>query len=920
MKKTLLLCALLAATAANTYAGRRWNFSKWSDATVANLKADAAQWSDIEKSTGTAPTDLSKENCYWQVSASGSNSNGTLTANGVAIAELEGLTYVNTTDRSLAIALNYQGPLSDGFGPYQGASYLWLGSSKKNYFKIPNVEPGSEITIGIESHKTTDARGVELYVGSTSGTKLLDPEGNAVAVPTTYEEQTWLVPEELTDAANEDGTYDILIYNTNGCHLYFIQVGDDSEKTADQIRVAYVYDATYSNYGSAKMGSVDNDPIFQNVISSYDGIAIDVNNAKTEGLTTEAFKDSLLNFDVVVLGEGVASGNEYAKSIVDIVNMVPILNLKSFMYKSGVWSWGAGKNPSPADNTITVNEAFLEDDLFKDITIEDGKIQLFEISSDDITAGNLVQGYTVTDGSLIADDEVIATVSGINAIHRHGTTRNAYLLIPISSDNMYSVEDEDGTLSEDAYTLLNNAVTTLAATKSKVQNASAPTIKQDLEDGVTTVTIASTTADSKIYYTLDGSDPTTASTLYAEPFTVTVDSTVVNAIAVATGYNQSNTTTDVIRVKTKLATPAISVSGATVTITASDGTVYYNIAGNTNTAKSQVYTEPFEAPYSCTITAFAAFDEKLTSDAVSADVTVASDIYKNELEHVTFANAEGWNYTKSTKINNAYFAWSENPTDSTLVQVSADSSYYEYTYTPTDSIMEIKAETIDWTLTTKGQQLYYIADYNDALSVEGGSTAYGYASVFDNKDYTKYGIGFQNVKHVREEGVANAYLTSGKKYQAPFQVALTFTQAVGSGTNQTLDILEPGQTDVHLIARFEVAVSADGENWNVIDTIASGANKMAVRKTTVYNGTDEVQLRIRSIRPLNLVSSSNQKAILFDVVINGEGEASAIETINADKVATAAVAAPVYDLMGRRVLKLESGKLYLQGGKKFIMK
>jgi hypothetical protein len=263
---------------------------------------------------------------------------------------------------------------------------------------------------------------------------------------------------------------------------------------------------------------------------------------------------------------------------------------------------------------------------------------------------------------------------------------------------------------------------------------------------------------------------------------------------------------------------------------------------------------------------------------------------------------------------------STEPTDSTLVTVSADSSYYEYTYAPVDSVYTLKAETIDWTLTTKGQQLYYIADYNKALSVEGGSTAYGYASVFDNKDYTKYGIGFQNVKHVREEGVANAYLTSGKKYQAPFEVALTFTQAVGSGTNQTLDVIEPSQTDVHLIARFEVLVSADGENWNVVDTLASGANKMAVRKTTIYNGTDEVQVRIRSIRPLNLVTSSNQKAVLFDVVINGEGDATAIETIGGDKIANEAANAPVFDLLGRRVDKLESGKFYLQGGKKFIVK
>jgi hypothetical protein len=715
---------------------------------------------------------------------------------------------------------------------------------------------------------------------------------------------------------SDDETVNVDVKPSNGCHLYYIVAGDDTEKTDDEIRVAYIYDASYSSYGETKMNGIDNDPIFQNVISSYDGVAVDVNNAKAEGLTTEAFKDSLLNFDVVVLGEGVASGNDYAKSVVDIVNMVPILNLKSFMYKSGVWSWGAGKNPSPAAGTITVNEAYLEDELFEGISIEDNQIELFEITSEDISSGNLIQGYTVTDGSLIASDDVIATVSGVNAIHRHGTTRNAYLLIPISSDNM--VVDGEATLSEDAYTLLGNAITTLAATKSKVQNASAPTIKQEAGDNVTTVTIATTTADATIYYTLDGSDPTTASTVYTEAFTITTDSTVVKAIAVATGYNQSNVTEATISVKGKLAAPTITVNGANVTI-AGEGTLYYNISGNTNTAKSQEYTEPFEAPFSCTITAFATSDEKLTSDAAEADVVVASDIYTNEIEHVTFASSEGWGYSSSKKIVSAYNALSTSPTDSTLVTV-ADSSYYEYTYAPVDSSVVITADAINWTITTWGQQLYYIADYNDALSYEGGSTAYGYASVFDAKDYTKYGISFQNVKHVREEGVANAYMISGKKYQAPFQVALTFTQACGSGTSQSPLYLESSSAEDYLTAQFEVSVSADGETWNVIDTLRTTANKMAERKTTVYAGSDEVQIKLRSIRPLNLSSSSNQKATLYDIVISGEGEATAIETIGADKVATEASAAQVYDLLGRRVNTLESGKFYLQGGKKFIVK
>ena len=214
MKKSFLLLSLLMlalSVSAQQYR-KSWDFTKWSAETVADLMA-GSDWSDIEKASGTAPTDLSKDNCFWEVTAMG-NASGevNLTANGNVIKELEGLWYTNTTSRSLAIAVNYQNAnASDAaFRDYHGASYLWLGSSKKNYFVIPHVEPGTIIKMGIESHKQTDARGVELYIGHGSrGTKLLAPDGSTNAVPTTYQEFEWLVPADATDTPNEDGTFDI---------------------------------------------------------------------------------------------------------------------------------------------------------------------------------------------------------------------------------------------------------------------------------------------------------------------------------------------------------------------------------------------------------------------------------------------------------------------------------------------------------------------------------------------------------------------------------------------------------------------------------------------------------------------------------------------------------------------------------------
>jgi DNA/RNA endonuclease YhcR with UshA esterase domain len=217
------------ATEPQPIAAHTWDFTKWSEATVANLKAEAAKvtveadpdkegntmctdndalWSDHEKKPGTTCETYaaSKDNCFWYIGGEAEPK-----ANGEAIAEFAGLEF-NTTygaSRALAIAVNYP---STSLGTYNGPAYLWFGGKNQTVLTIKNVKAGTQIKMGVETHKIGDARGVQLLIGETV---LKDAEGAEVAAPKEYTEQTWQVPAG-------EGVVDVVVKNTNGCHIYFI--------------------------------------------------------------------------------------------------------------------------------------------------------------------------------------------------------------------------------------------------------------------------------------------------------------------------------------------------------------------------------------------------------------------------------------------------------------------------------------------------------------------------------------------------------------------------------------------------------------------------------------------------------------------------------------------------------------------------
>jgi hypothetical protein len=127
-----------------------------------------------------------------------------------------------------------------------------------------------------------------------------------------------------------------------------------------------------------------------------------------------------------------------------------------------------------------------------------------------------------------------------------------------------------------------------------------------------TVAISDSTAGTTIYYTTNGSTPTTSSMVYSGPITVSTTETL-KAIAIETGYTNSLVASAAYTIAVVVPAPTFSPAAGTYTtaqtVAISDSTagttIYYTINGTTPTTSSSVYSGPITVSASETIEAIA---------------------------------------------------------------------------------------------------------------------------------------------------------------------------------------------------------------------------------------------------------------------------------------------------------------------------
>jgi hypothetical protein len=185
------------------------------------------------------------------------------------------------------------------------------------------------------------------------------------------------------------------------------------------------------------------------------------------------------------------------------------------------------------------------------------------------------------------------------------------------------------------------------------QTAAAPVIAPDggTFSSSQSVSMSSATNSAIIYYTLDGSQPTTSSTQYSGAITVSTDTTV-NAIATAAGYGQSSVSSATFTFSNQTPPMAFSPAAGTYanaqTVTVSDtdvsAKIYYTTDGTTPSSSSNAYSGPIQVAASETIKAIA-IDPALNN----SNVGTAAYVIQSGSTTINFAT--GFSNTQGLTFN-----------------------------------------------------------------------------------------------------------------------------------------------------------------------------------------------------------------------------------------------------------------------------
>ena len=696
----------------------------------------------------------------------------------------------------------------------------------KSELIFPKLKNGQTITIvGRSANSTAENRGIKAaydYMQLIEG-----PEDCLIRASLGEVTLKWQVVTEETDSV--DIKFQMI---TGGVDFSLFQIDEGDGPTATSM--AYLY-----NGGT-------NDQVLTYLQSNefYTVTPIDVN-------TTTVTSEQLQGYDITVVGASMPADNAAAQAVKEAMPWTPTLNLNGALYPA--WGYGEAVETSSviavksAKDKIFTGIEFNETMGFKAIVLNDDLSSMLGVKLGEYFAGDNILAQALNEAGDGGDPEV-------TTIHSHNIGHNGYIYLPYVEN--YTAE---------GLALINNAITLLQNSKSDITPASAPTISRTYKDKLTLVSIkAPNLPKARVYYTIDGTDPTVESTLYTDTISLTEPCTL-KASTIAEGYTLSAPATLDVLIKEQPKTPVIEakMEGAKTTIKitceSEDAEIWYNFTDAVDTLKSTKYTDSIAVVITMpqNVTAFAVAGGEVFSEAATKRVLVQEPrVVIDVAAHFKAAQWTADNNPDGKVVNNGkgMFSWGAEAAsmytgegtpgtdpetgDETIIYTDADLREPEVVNEP--------GETPEWKLISRGTCLIW---QNLGAQTTNFGDDSNYNPLYSTDVDELFPVTKNNIQFYKfyENEPGNGSIQSIKKYQAPLDVVVLANMQGGP---------------------LLVQVSADEKEWNTIGQIEkTGKSRLWSKYALSYDGKDEVFVRVTEE-----AASGGPK--VFDIYIANQGELS----------------------------------------------
>jgi Legume lectin domain/Chitobiase/beta-hexosaminidase C-terminal domain/Bacterial lectin len=391
-----------------------------------------------------------------------------------------------------------------------------------------------------------------------------------------------------------------------------------------------------------------------------------------------------------------------------------------------------------------------------------------------------------------------------------------------------------------------------------------------------TVTIGDTTTGATIYYTTNGSMPSTSSTVYSAPITVSTSETL-KAIATATGFSTSAVGSSAYSITTAAATPTFTPaagtysSAQTVTIsnTTTGATIYYTTNGSTPTTSSTVYSAPITVSASETVNAIA------TAPGFGTSATgTAAYVIQGTAPMPTFLPAAGtYTGTQTVTISEAisggatiyYTTNGSTPTTSSAVYSGP------ITVSATETLNAIAVAT-GYTTSATGSATYTILTLAAMPMISPAAGTYASAQTVTISDTTTGATIYYTTNGI-------APTTSSAVYSAPINVSASETvQAIAAGTGLATSSVATAAYTITTSAAMPSFLPAPGTYTSTQTVALSDATPGA----TIYyttNGTAPTTSSTVYAGPITVGTTQTIQAIATATGFNTSGTAAGAYTI-----------------------------------------